>query len=117
FIADGKDQSIVQLLKRLIEQTDGQFALECLWALNLSGGFDDAVAAKTLQHKDPYVRLWTVRLLCDANRVSAEVAPRLVAAAGAEPNVEARSQLACSARRLPANQALPIVLVLLAHSE
>src|SRR5205814_5796207 len=34
-----------------------------------------------------------------------------------ETNVEARNQLACSARRLPAKEALPLVRALLMHSE
>jgi putative membrane-bound dehydrogenase-like protein len=116
-IADRKDRSVIPLLKQSIEQNEGQFALECLWALNLTGGFDDAIAVHTLNHRDPYVRLWTVRLLCDEGRVSADIARRLAATARGESNVEARSQYACSARRLPMDQAMPIVLALLARSE
>jgi putative membrane-bound dehydrogenase-like protein len=116
-IADRKDRSIVPVLKRNIDEGDGQFALECLWALNLSGGFDEAAALRALRHNDPYVRLWTVRLLCDAPEISASIAAQLVAAARPEPSVEVRSQLACSAKRLPAEQALPIVRVLIEHSE
>ncbi len=116
-IADRKDKSILPTLAKLIDESDGQFALECLWALNLGGGFNDAVAAKTIQHKDPYVRLWTVRILCDEKKVSPRVAKLLAQMAVSEPNVEARSQLACSAKRLPAKQCLSIVRNLLAHSE
>ena len=54
----------------LIAQETGQLALEALWALNLVGGLDEATALKTLDHADPYVRLWTARLLCDASHVS-----------------------------------------------
>jgi putative heme-binding domain-containing protein len=116
-IGDRKDKSIVPLLKDLIDESDGQFALECLWALNLTGGFEDTVAAKTIQHNDPHVRLWTVRLLCDERKVSPRVATLLAQMAVAEPNVQARNQLACSAKRLPAEQCLPIVRNLLTHSE
>ena len=38
--------------------------------MNLVGGLDEATALETLEHADPYVRLWTVRLLCDAGQVS-----------------------------------------------
>ena len=94
-----------------------RLALEALWALNLVGGLDEATALKTLDHADPYVRLWTARLLCDASHVSPPVAAALARRAAIEPNVEVRSQLACSAKRLPARDALPIVRALLARSE
>jgi putative membrane-bound dehydrogenase-like protein len=116
-IGDRKDKSIIPLLKKRIAESHGQLALECLWALNLSGGFHEAVAAKTLSHEDPYVRLWTVRLLCDDRRVSPAVAKQLAALARSESYVQVRSQLACSAKRLPAKDGLPIVRNLLAHSE
>ena len=45
------------------------------------------------------------------------IAAALAGRAAIEPNIEVRSQLACSAKRLPARDALPIVRALLAHSE
>jgi putative heme-binding domain-containing protein len=96
---------------------EGAAALELLWALNLSGGLDEQTAAACLRHADPQVRLWTVRLLCDFNHVSAEIAGQLRELATRESNIEVRSQLACSARRLPAAHDLPIVRALLSHNE
>lgn len=116
-IADRKDASIVPRLHEILEQETGQFALEALWALNLSGGFDEQAAQQTLRHEDPYVRLWTVRLLCDDRVVSDELAQKMAELARGEAYVDVRSQLACSARRLPVQQALPIVERLLAHDE
>ncbi|MFQ5731664.1 MAG: PVC-type heme-binding CxxCH protein [Planctomycetaceae bacterium] len=116
-LGDRKDPSQNDFLKKQIPLSDGQTALEYLWALNLCGGFDEDFAAKTLTHKDPYVRLWTVRLLCDDRKVSPKIAARLAKLAAGESYVQVRSQLACSARRLPAAQGLPIVRRLLAHSE
>ena len=46
-------------------------------------------------------------------RVLADLAPK----AGFEPHVEVRSQLACTAKRLPAADALPVVRGLLARDE
>jgi putative heme-binding domain-containing protein len=115
-LGDRKDRSAIPLLKKMLAET-GQPALEALWGLNLSGGFDDGLALATLGHPDPYVRLWTVRLLGDEKKVTAVVAGRLVELARTEPHVEVRSQLACTAKRLPAADALPIVRNLLAHDE
>jgi putative heme-binding domain-containing protein len=116
-LGDRRDQSLVPRLTEMVRTNTGQVALENLWALNLSGGFNDPLAAKMLQHPDPFVRLWTVRLLGDDCVVSASVAPKLAALAATDPDVEVRAQLACSAKRLPADQALPIVRGLLGRDE
>ena len=114
-LADRRDESVVPRLLRLLEANSGQLALEALWALNLSGGFDESIAADTLRHQDPHVRQWTVRLLCDDSKVSPQTARQLIEMAGRESNVEVRCQLACSARRLPTAQAMAIVRQLLEH--
>ena len=116
-IGDRKDRSLIPQLNRMVKEQKGQLALEALWALNLSDGFNETVASETLNHADPYVRLWTVRLLGDHRRVSAAMADRLALLAKTEPQLEVRSQLACSARRLPASACLPIIRQLLGRSE
>jgi putative membrane-bound dehydrogenase-like protein len=116
-LGDRKDRSAIPFLEQMLEGPNGQDALEALWGLNLSGGFDDARALRTLGHKDPYVRLWTVRLLGDSKQVAPPLAKKLAEMARTEPHVEVRSQLACTAKRLPATQALPIVRNLLARDE
>ncbi|HVA45789.1 MAG TPA: PVC-type heme-binding CxxCH protein [Pirellulales bacterium] len=116
-LGDRKDTSLVPELREKLQGETGQFALECLWALNLSGGFDESAAMVGLSHANPYVRDWTVRLLGDSGKVSLELASRLSQLAQSEPNVEVRSQLACTARRLPAEQCLALVRGLLARDE
>jgi len=116
-LGDRKDKTAIPLLKNILANQTGQPALEALWALNLSGGFDEQLALQTLAHGNRDVRLWTVRLLCDRKLVSKAVAKRLIAMAVSEESVHVRSQLACSAKRLPAKQGLPIVRNLLTHSE
>ena len=114
-LGDRKDLSAVPRLEKLLTESRGQLALEVLWALNLYGGFDDPTALQALGHPDPFVRLWTARLLGDDRRVSPRVAARLAALAATEPHLEVRSQLACTARRLPAAHGLPVVRALLGH--
>lgn len=116
-LADRKDKSVIPMLKKQLENETGQLALESLWALSLSGGLDDRTAARLLDHAEPYVRLWTVRLLCDAKKVSPAIAKKLVDLAKRENYVQVRSQLACSAKRLPAKDALPIAAQLLTHDD
>src|SRR5262249_55377477 len=49
--------------------------------------------------------------------VSPAIEPKLIDLARSEKSVTVRMQLACSARRLPAEQAMPIVRELVTHSE
>jgi putative heme-binding domain-containing protein len=72
---------------------------------------------KLLDHADPYVRFWTARLVGDDRETSAPIAQKLAQQALGETNVEVRSQLASTARRLPAEQSLPILAHLATHDE
>jgi putative membrane-bound dehydrogenase-like protein len=116
-LAERRDPSVVPGLKKTILTEKGQLALESVWALYVSGGLDDAFALKLFGHANEDVRAWSVRLLCDPRKVSPSVAPRLAELACSEPSPVVRSQLACSAKRLPARDGLPIVRELLRHSE
>jgi putative heme-binding domain-containing protein len=95
----------------------GQTALELLWVLNAQKHFDDESAVVLLHHADPYVRLWTARLLGDQPQVSQGAASFLAQMATTEPNVQVRSQLACTARRLSAAQDISLVRSLALHRE
>src|SRR5439155_11097609 len=108
-LGDRKDRTAIPLLQKMLSSLKGQDALEALWGLNLSGGFNETLAMQTLDHKDPFVRLWTVRLLADEKNVSPPVALKLAEMARTESEVQVRSQLASSAKRLPAGEGLPIV--------
>jgi putative membrane-bound dehydrogenase-like protein len=112
-----KDPTVIPKLLPLLQSDSGQLALEALWAINLSGGFTDDVANVALQHTDPFVRMWGVRLLGDAKQVSSEMAEQLARLAEQESHAEVRSQLAASAKRLPPEAATPIIRGLLTHEE
>jgi putative heme-binding domain-containing protein len=102
---------------RFDSATDEVRSLEALWALYLNGGFDDAFALRALSHPGQSIRAWTVRLLCDRCQVSDTLAAALARLAKTDPSPVVRSQLAASAKRLPAAQSLPIVAQLFRHDE
>jgi putative membrane-bound dehydrogenase-like protein len=117
-LADRRDPEVILPLRTLLLETaDDQLALQALWALHVSGGFNDAVAAKALRHRFWAVRSWAVRLLGDECRAAPEIAKQLVELAEREPDVRVRCQLACTAKRLPAPDALPIIERLAKRSE
>ena len=116
-LADRKDPLIVSMLRKRLFASTGQLSLELLWALQLSGGLDGVTALKALDHSEPQVRLWAVRLLADENRLPSDIAARVAKLAASEPDIEVRCQLAASAKRLPSEQSLPIVRNLMLHDE
>jgi putative membrane-bound dehydrogenase-like protein len=113
-LAARRDPAVIPPLRGLVEEAaDEDLQLQALWAMYVSGGFDDAFAEKALEHRNPDVRRWAVRLLGDANEVTPALARRLAALAATEPDAVVRSQLACTARRLPARDGQPVVRRLL----
>ncbi|MEI8378640.1 MAG: PVC-type heme-binding CxxCH protein [Planctomycetota bacterium] len=116
-LADRKDSSIVPALRTRLFATQGQSAVESLWALQLSGGLDEPTALKALDHPEAQVRVWTTRLLGDERRIPSDIAARIATLALTEPNIEVRSQFAATAKRLPADQSLPIVRSLMTRDE
>ncbi|HWB09540.1 MAG TPA: PVC-type heme-binding CxxCH protein [Pirellulales bacterium] len=117
-LAQRRDQAISPRLRAgALQQADGEFALENLWALHVSGGCDEALSLQLLAHPNEHVRAWTVRLLGDTRRVSPEMAQRLAELAVADPSVVVRGQLASTAKRLSGGEALPIIAALIAREE
>jgi putative membrane-bound dehydrogenase-like protein len=116
-LAERRDRSVLPRLRRLIQGNTGQLALEALWALYVSGGFDDDEAGRALCHANEDVRTWAVRLLGDTRKVTPALRDRLVALARTDPSPTVRSQLACSSRRLPGTDCLAIVRELLRRDE
>jgi putative membrane-bound dehydrogenase-like protein len=116
-LGERRDASLLPMLRKSVLDNGGRPALESLWALYVSGGFDAAFAQQLLDHTNDHIRTWTVRLLGDDRRVSVEMRERLIALARRETSPDVRSQLACSSKRLPAADGLPIVRELLRHSE
>jgi putative membrane-bound dehydrogenase-like protein len=113
---DRRDPSLTPKLERLVSENTGQISLEALWAWHASVDFSTAGATKFLNHPDPHVRLWAVRLIGEPY-LAPSAARELAALARREPNVEVRAQLACSARRLMIDDALAILRPLLSRDE
>ena len=116
-LAERRDPTVIPLLRKFIADNRDQLALEALWALYVSGGFDTDFAFEALGHPNEDVRAWTVRLLGDAGKVSGDMRKRLGVLARYDTSVRVRSQLASTAKRLPAVDGLWIVRELLRRSE
>ncbi len=93
---------------RTLSESAGQDALEALWTAYACGGFTPPFARAQLKHPDPYVRLWTVRLLGEGDQIDPATAQMLVTLGRNEKHPEVRSQLAATARRLGLARGLPV---------
>lgn len=122
-LAERRDPTVIPDLRKILREHEDHLALEGLWALYVSGGFDQTLAADLLHHSSADVRAWTIRLLADHRTVSCkvEVSSTILAAlinlARTEQDPSVRSQLASTCKRLSANQGLAIVGELLRRSE
>ena len=96
-------------LLELLNDADEVVSLEGLWSLHVIDEFDEKLASGLLESPHPAVRMWTVRLLGDSQHITPEMAHRLDKFAEKEPIVTVRRQLASTAARLPADQAMPII--------
>ena len=117
-LADRQDRSIIPRLLQIVETGKGQAALEATWALYRLGAFDDELATNLLDHANPFVRMWAVRLIADLNREpSPPIVDRLAQLACKETDAHVRSQLASTAKRLAGEGGLRIVRGLVDRDE
>lgn len=116
-VGNRKDSTLLPVLYRMLNAESGQTALEAFWAIALSGGFNDRVATQGMTHRDPFVRMWAVRLTGDENKLSPGVFNTLMALTSKETHPEVRSQLAATAKRLPGISAVPLIRNLLKNGD
>ncbi|HLJ11711.1 MAG TPA: PVC-type heme-binding CxxCH protein [Planctomycetaceae bacterium] len=117
-LAERCDHSVIPALSAMaLESPDQRLALEGLWSIYVTAGLDGQLAAKLLESPHEYVRAWTIRLLGDAHIIAPGLHKELVRLAYDDASVVVRMQLACTAKRLPASETIPIVAGLVRHAE
>lgn len=116
-LAERRDASVLARLLTLAFSGFGDHALDAFWELNASGGFDAAAAAKGMMVQNEDIRAWTIRLLGDPRKINPALEPLLIERAQRDGSPAVRNQLACTAKRLPAAQALSIIRELALRSE
>ncbi len=94
-----------RVVETLVRQVDKRSSLESLWALNLMDELSTPRAVKWIHHEDPDIRRWTIRLLGDRH----EGHPAMAQLAASELDLQVRSQLASTAKRVDARNGLAIV--------
>lgn len=116
-INERQNKSELNRLHRWLKEETGQTALEALWAINLLGEFSGPARVLALEHEDPFVRKWAVRLIADEGDPSVSELELMRGMAANDPHIEVRQQLASSAKRLSSVGGLLIVRELLKRDE
>jgi putative membrane-bound dehydrogenase-like protein len=115
-LSERRDPAVVpRLLPLVAPAADSPLALEALWALAGSGGWNATLARQLLLHPQPSVRAWTVRLLGDGRRLDGPTRAAVLELARREVEPTVRCQLAATAKRLEGDSALPLLAELLGH--
>ncbi len=112
-LGERRDAAMIAPLRELLRHPAEHPALEALWALHQMKVLDEAIALSALEHPEPAVRTWAVRLLGDTKTLPEKFAVAVKRLVLSEPDPEVRCQVASTARRLPSAQALPLVAALL----
>lgn len=113
--SDSSGSDLLARLKGRVLAADAPIA--ALWALHQAGGLKEEQAVQLIEHPSALIREWSVRLMGDARHIGRPLLEAWLHRIPRETEVRVRAQLAASARRLPAAQALPLVTALLAHDE
>lgn len=110
------DPSVIPALRKML-LIDGQPALEALWALKSVGGLTSEAYGIALQNAYAPLRMWAVRLQGDTTGKPIETIDYLLDLEKRETDPQVRSQLASTAKRLVASQALPLIQHMLTRDE
>jgi putative heme-binding domain-containing protein len=99
-----------ETLQQWVRTEDDRTATAAFLALHQAGLRDEPVTLAALaREKSPALRRWAVRLIGDERKATDAQAAALLRLAQRDPDARVRSQLASSAKRLPAKVALPVV--------
>jgi putative heme-binding domain-containing protein len=107
------EKSVLPQLEKLARDPNNAHAFDAVCAIDMLGALRDELASELLRHPDPYVRRWVVRCAGDDSDASAGLALAIKELAGREDHPEVRTQILATARRLPAQEALPIARVMM----
>ncbi|MDG1892945.1 MAG: ThuA domain-containing protein [Verrucomicrobiota bacterium] len=104
------DTTLIPLLQERLVNAEPRTALESLWVLGQMGRLDETRLLQGLDHPDPHLREWAIRLAGDRQRLlSSKLFTAMLGLAQHEMHAEVISQLASTAQRLPHQQGYPLV--------
>lgn len=117
--AQGKvDASTHQALQQILgSNVSGNYRLQALWGLHVTGGLSESDLLTILGDRDPYLRAWGIQLLCEDRSPNASALKSFAVLARQDPSPVVRLYLAAALQRLDEEARWPIASELIAHGE
>ena len=112
-LAERHAVAVLPLLDRLISGSDNALALEALWAAHGIEPLTGDRARRALTHPSEHMRSWAIRLVGDAGRIPADLVSVVKTSLASEKSPIVLSQAAATAKRLPDEQALAMLVPVL----
>lgn len=91
--------------------------LRAMWTLHQTGGFSEKELINSLSDGDPYIRAWSIQLLCEDMKPSTEALAKFKSMAKSDPSPVVRLYLAAALQRVPTAEKWVIANSLIQHSE
>lgn len=105
-----------QLRRLHSKDADPRWRLRSMWALHITGGLDEAALISSLDDDDPYVRAWSIQLVCE-DGAPAAVLPLFAEMAKSDPSPVVRLYLAAALQRMDHEDRWSIASGLVTHAE
>ena len=105
-----------RLREIFLQNANGDFRLRAMWALHVTGGFNENQLMTALSDKDEYVRAWVVQLICE-EEPSGAVLEEFSRMAANDPSPVVRLYLASVLQRIKLDERWSIAQALVAHGE
>ncbi len=106
-------------LRRMLDSTqlDTPQRLRAMWALQVTGGLDNAPLLTLLHDRSEHVRGWAIQLLCEDGKPPAKAITTFAGMAKSNPSSVVRLFLASALQRLPVADRWDIAEGLLSHDD
>lgn len=105
-LGERREKSIANTLRKWLQEDKDLFALEAFWTLNLCHALEEKDWVTAFHHPCEHVRAWAIRLLGDDFRLPESFVPHIKTMLAKEKSLTVLSQVACTAKRLPVQQAV-----------
>ncbi len=112
------DPAVPARLRALLASSDtAAKKLRALWALHITGNLPAADLLPLLDHPEPYLRGWAIRLLGEDRAIGAAALQKFATLAATDPSPVVRLYLASALQRMPLADRWPIAERLVARAE
>ncbi|MEB2781479.1 PVC-type heme-binding CxxCH protein [Algoriphagus sp. C2-6-M1] len=100
-----------------VNDNNPDWRLRAMWTIHQIGGFSEKELVASLSDKDPYIRAWSIQLLCEDMKPSTEALTKFRTMADSDPSPVVRLYLTAALQRIPTSEKWDIAESLIQHTE